>query len=156
MEANIRTAFVDPVAQRLPVIENCLVRYLQLLHAGWITRHRNQPYGGSRESCNDLPNIIGVIAVCYDSLELGTSPRVACALAELDQCQKDATADRLLPFRKTLEYPFGNRKREAELLKRKLERRQAISVLQNLADQVAVQGKQRIRMVETKISTIFF
>ena len=49
----------------------------------------------------------------------------------------------------TLEYPFGNRKREAELFKRKLERRKAISVLQNIADQIAVQGRQRIRTVET-------
>jgi outer membrane protein len=49
----------------------------------------------------------------------------------------------------TLEYPFGNRQREAELFKRKLERRKAISVLQNVADQVALQGKERIRTVET-------
>ena len=49
----------------------------------------------------------------------------------------------------TLEYPIGNRQRDAELFKRKLERRKAISSLQNIADQVAVQGKERIRKVET-------
>jgi len=49
----------------------------------------------------------------------------------------------------SLEYPLGNRQREAELLKRRLERRKAISVLQNIADQVAIQARERIRMVET-------
>jgi outer membrane protein len=49
----------------------------------------------------------------------------------------------------SLEYPLGNRQREAELLKRRIERRKAISTLQNLADQVAIQAKERIRMIET-------
>lgn len=49
----------------------------------------------------------------------------------------------------SLEYPLGNRQREAELLRRRLERRKAISALQNIADQVAIQAKERIRMVET-------
>ena len=49
----------------------------------------------------------------------------------------------------SLEYPLGNRQREAELLKRRFERRKAISTLQNLADQVAIQAKERIRMIET-------
>ena len=49
----------------------------------------------------------------------------------------------------SLEYPLGNRQREAELLKRRFERRKAISTLQNLADQVALQAKERIRMIET-------
>ncbi len=49
----------------------------------------------------------------------------------------------------SLEYPIGNRQRDAELFKRKLERRKAISSLQKVADQVAVQGKERIRKVET-------
>ncbi|MHC4171823.1 MAG: TolC family protein [Planctomycetota bacterium] len=49
----------------------------------------------------------------------------------------------------SLEYPLGNRQREAELLRRRLERRQAISVLQNVADGIAIQAKERIRMLET-------
>ncbi|HUU19284.1 MAG TPA: TolC family protein [Sedimentisphaerales bacterium] len=54
----------------------------------------------------------------------------------------------------SLEYPLGNRQREAELIKRRIERRKAISALQNLADQVAIQAKGRIRMVETNHAEI--
>ena len=53
-----------------------------------------------------------------------------------------------------LEYPLGNRQREAELIRRRLERRKAISALQNIADQVAIQAKERIRMVETNHAEI--
>lgn len=54
----------------------------------------------------------------------------------------------------SLEYPLGNRQRDAELLQRRLERRKAISALQNLADQVAVAAKERMRRVETNYSEI--
>jgi outer membrane protein TolC len=54
----------------------------------------------------------------------------------------------------SLEYPIGNRKRTAELLRRKIERRQATASLQNVADKVAVQAKERIRMVETSFAEI--
>lgn len=54
----------------------------------------------------------------------------------------------------TLEYPLGNRQREAELLRRKLERSQAVSALQGLVDQVAIQVKERIRNVETNYAQI--
>jgi len=54
----------------------------------------------------------------------------------------------------SLEYPLGNRQREAELIRRRFERRKAISTLQNLADQVAIQAKERIRMVETNRAEI--
>ena len=54
----------------------------------------------------------------------------------------------------SLEYPLGNRQREAELLQRRIERRKAISTLQNLADQVAIQAKERMRMVETNHAEI--
>ncbi|MFZ2145650.1 MAG: TolC family protein [Sedimentisphaerales bacterium] len=54
----------------------------------------------------------------------------------------------------SLEYPLGNRQREAELLQRRIERRKAISTLQNLADQVAIQAKERMRMVETNRAEI--
>jgi len=54
----------------------------------------------------------------------------------------------------SLEYPLGNRQREAELLKRRIERRKAISTLQNVADQVAIQAKERIRMIETNRAEI--
>ena len=49
----------------------------------------------------------------------------------------------------TFEFPLGDRQRHAELVKRRLERRKAVSVLQNVADQVAVQVKERIRKVQT-------
>jgi outer membrane protein TolC len=54
----------------------------------------------------------------------------------------------------TLEHPLGNRQREAELLKRRIERRKAVTVLQNLADQVAVEAKERVRTVETSYAEI--
>ncbi len=54
----------------------------------------------------------------------------------------------------SLEYPLGNRQRQAELLRRRLERRKAISTLQNLADQVALQAKERMRRVGTNYSEI--
>ncbi len=54
----------------------------------------------------------------------------------------------------SLEFPLGNRQREAELLRRRLERRKAVSTLQNIADQVAVQAKERIRTVETNHTEI--
>jgi len=54
----------------------------------------------------------------------------------------------------TIEEPIGNRQREAELLRRKFERKKAVSILHNLADQVAVQAKERIREVETRHAQI--
>jgi len=54
----------------------------------------------------------------------------------------------------SLEYPLGNRQRHAELLKRRLERRRAVSALQNLADQVAILAKEGIRRIETNHSEI--
>ncbi|UCC96379.1 MAG: TolC family protein [Phycisphaerales bacterium] len=54
----------------------------------------------------------------------------------------------------SLEYPLGNRQRDAELLQRKLERRKAISSLQNTADQVALLAKERIRRGQTNFSEI--
>ena len=54
----------------------------------------------------------------------------------------------------SIEYPLGNRQREAELLRRRLERRKAVSALQNVADKVAIQAKERIRMVETNHAEI--
>ena len=52
----------------------------------------------------------------------------------------------------SLEFPLGNRQREAELLQRRLERRKAVSTLQNLADQVAIQARMRIRLIETNLA----
>lgn len=54
----------------------------------------------------------------------------------------------------SLEYPLGNRQRHAELLKRRLERRRAISALQNVADQVAILAKEGITKIETNYSEI--
>jgi len=53
-----------------------------------------------------------------------------------------------------LEYPIGNRQRKAELVRRQIERRQAVVMLQNVADQVAEQVKERIRKVETSFAEI--
>ena len=54
----------------------------------------------------------------------------------------------------SLEFPLGNRQRVAELLRRRLERRKAVSTLQNLADQVAIQAKGRIRLIKTNFAEI--
>jgi outer membrane protein TolC len=54
----------------------------------------------------------------------------------------------------SFEVPLGNRQRQAELIQRRLERRKAVSTLQNLADQVAVQAKERMRLVETNLAEI--
>ena len=52
------------------------------------------------------------------------------------------------------EYPLGDRQRYAELTKRRLERRKAVSVLHNVADQVATQVKERIHKIETSRAEI--
>jgi len=49
----------------------------------------------------------------------------------------------------TFEVPLGNRLREAEFRKRKLEYRKAFSTLQNMSDQLAAQIKERSRLAET-------
>jgi outer membrane protein TolC len=54
----------------------------------------------------------------------------------------------------SFEYPLGDRGQYAELLKRRLERRRALSTLHNIADQVATQVKERIRKVETNLAEI--
>ncbi|MHC4544599.1 MAG: TolC family protein [Planctomycetota bacterium] len=54
----------------------------------------------------------------------------------------------------TAEIPLGNRQREAEFRKRRFEHRKAISMLQNISDQLAAQVKERIRLVETSYEEI--
>jgi len=54
----------------------------------------------------------------------------------------------------TFEIPLGNRQREAEFRKRKLERSKATSILQNTSDQLAAQVKERIRLSETSYNEI--
>ncbi len=53
-----------------------------------------------------------------------------------------------------MEYPLGNRAQFAELHKRRLERRKAISALHAVSDQVAIQVKERIRKVEANHAEI--
>ena len=53
-----------------------------------------------------------------------------------------------------LEYPLGNRSRQAEWLRRQWERRKATSILHNTADQVAVQVRERARRVRTSFDEI--
>lgn len=52
------------------------------------------------------------------------------------------------------EIPLGNRQREAEFRKRQLQRRKAVSVLQNMSDQLALQVKERIRLAKTSYKEI--
>lgn len=54
----------------------------------------------------------------------------------------------------SLEYPLGNRQREAELIQRRFERRQAFTILHNVADQAAQLVRERARRVETNYSEI--
>jgi outer membrane protein len=54
----------------------------------------------------------------------------------------------------SLEYPLGNRQREAELIQRRFERRKAVSVLQNVADQAAQLIRERARRAETNYTEI--
>ena len=54
----------------------------------------------------------------------------------------------------TFEYPIGNRQRHAEWLRRKVERRKAVSILQNTADQVAVQVREAMRRVQTSLAEV--
>ena len=49
----------------------------------------------------------------------------------------------------TFEYPLGNRQRDAEFMRRRLERRKAVSVLHSAADQVAAQVREKARKVTT-------
>lgn len=51
----------------------------------------------------------------------------------------------------TFEYPLGNRQREAEWMRRKWERRKAVSTLHSTADEVAVSVKESIRRVRTSV-----
>jgi len=54
----------------------------------------------------------------------------------------------------TYEIPLGNRQREAEFSKRKLERSKATSILYNISDQVAAQIKESIRTAKTSYNEI--
>jgi outer membrane protein TolC len=54
----------------------------------------------------------------------------------------------------SMEIPLGNRARLAELRARKLERLKAVAVVQNVADQVAVQTKERLRRIQSSFAQI--
>lgn len=54
----------------------------------------------------------------------------------------------------SLEYPLGNRQREAELIQRRFERRQAFAILHNVADQAAQLVKERVRRAQTNYTEI--
>jgi outer membrane protein TolC len=54
----------------------------------------------------------------------------------------------------TFEYPLGNRQREAEWMRRRLERRKAVSTLHSTADQVAVSVKENFRRVRTSLAEV--
>jgi outer membrane protein TolC len=52
-------------------------------------------------------------------------------------------------FGLTLEYPLGNREKNAEFRRRKLQHAKALSHLNNISDQVATHVKERLRSAET-------
>jgi len=54
----------------------------------------------------------------------------------------------------TMEIPLGNRARKAALRSRKIERLKAVTVVQNVADQVAVQTKERLRRIQSSYDQI--
>ena len=54
----------------------------------------------------------------------------------------------------SLEYPIGNRQREAELIQRRIERRKAVAVLHNVADQAAQLVRERARRIRTNYEEI--
>jgi outer membrane protein len=54
----------------------------------------------------------------------------------------------------SLEYPLGNRQREAELIQRRFERRQSFAILNNVADQAAQLVRERMRRAQTNFSEI--
>ncbi|MCP4452508.1 MAG: TolC family protein [Planctomycetes bacterium] len=54
----------------------------------------------------------------------------------------------------TMEIPLGNRARKAELRLRKIERLKAVTVVQNVADQVAEQTKERLRRIQSSFARI--
>ncbi len=55
----------------------------------------------------------------------------------------------------SFEYPLGgNRSREAELRRRRLEQRKAVSILHTAADQVAIQVKEKARKTQTTLQQV--
>ena len=54
----------------------------------------------------------------------------------------------------TFEYPLGNREREAEWMRRRFERRKAVSTLHSTADEVALTVNESIRRVRTSMEEI--
>jgi outer membrane protein TolC len=54
----------------------------------------------------------------------------------------------------SIEIPLGNRAQQAELMRRQLEQRKAVSVLHSAADQVAIQVKEKARKAHTTLQQI--
>jgi outer membrane protein TolC len=54
----------------------------------------------------------------------------------------------------SFEYPLGNRQREAELIRRRMELRRAVAILHSAADQVAVQVKEKARKAQTTLEQV--
>ena len=54
----------------------------------------------------------------------------------------------------TFEYPLGNRQRQAEWMRRRLERRKAVSTLHSEADEVALTVKESLRRVRTSLAEV--
>ena len=54
----------------------------------------------------------------------------------------------------SFEVPLGNRQREAELMRRRMERRKAVAILHSAADQIAVRVKERARKAQTTLEQV--
>jgi outer membrane protein len=54
----------------------------------------------------------------------------------------------------SFELPLGNRQREAELMRRRMERRKAVAILHSAADQIAIQVKGKARKAQTTLEQV--
>lgn len=54
----------------------------------------------------------------------------------------------------SFELPLGNRQREAELMRRRMERRKAVAILHSAADQIALRVKERARKTQTTLEQV--
>jgi outer membrane protein len=54
----------------------------------------------------------------------------------------------------SFELPLGNRQREAELMRRRMEQRKAVAILHSAADQIAVRVKEKARKAQTTLEQV--
>lgn len=54
----------------------------------------------------------------------------------------------------SFELPLGNRQREAELMRRRMEQRKAVAILHSAADQIAIRVKEKARKAQTTLAQV--